>query len=379
MNLATSERLPESTIAQAKRVDVVELARRHSELRKVGQEWAGPCPKCGGTDRFHCATEWFFCRICHEKRGDSIEFVRWLQPGLTFTDAVAQLVDGTLPIAAPTKPYPNRAQTVPKNTAEWRTKATKTLQTSQERLFSPDGVVAQDYLQSRGLDPQTWMQFGFGYRADVAIPGTEGKERAPAIAIPWFAGGRLIGIRYRFLETQGKHKLAAEFGSTFSGRLFGAQALPEYVRFDGDGRFEKMADLVIVEGEINAVSVWQIANQTNLCVLSLGSESQGLSPAMVTVAQRFRNVLFWADRSEVAHKLQDALPGAHSVSSPDGKDANDLLKAGLLGALLGMVRLRSSRNMHDRQGAFWDLFDGSRGCFDDEGTRQLVLRERQNA
>lgn len=372
--------LPETTIAQAKRVNLLALAERQiGPMRKnAHHDWQGKCPKCG-TDYFHVfqkGAEWAFrCYECNEI-GDGIALMRWIQPGLTFTEAVTKLVDGTLPVTTPRQP--ERRQPATANTAEWRTKAARMLQNAQERLFSPDGAIGQEYLLSRGLAPQTWLQFGFGYRHDAAIPGTGGKERAPAIAFPWYAAGKLVGIRYRFFEVQNGSKIAAEGGSQFSGRLFGGHALPEWVRLtDSDSKFERMTDLVIVEGEINAASVWQIANQSNLCVLSMGSESAKLSPAMIAFAQRFRNVLFWADRPEVAHKLQDALPGANSVSSPDGKDANDLLKDGTLGAYLALARLQFSKNAHDREGVLWDLHDGSRGCFDDEGTRQVVAMQRE--
>lgn len=54
----------------------------------------GPCPKCGGTDRF----VWFrdggggcHCRLCHrEDNGDGIATVMWLNE-VTFVDAVKQI------------------------------------------------------------------------------------------------------------------------------------------------------------------------------------------------------------------------------------------------------------------------------------------------
>jgi Zinc-binding domain of primase-helicase len=52
------------------RVDLVDLAGRDVHLRKVattrGGEWAGPCPFCGGRDRFRVQPEkgLWFCRQC---------------------------------------------------------------------------------------------------------------------------------------------------------------------------------------------------------------------------------------------------------------------------------------------------------------------------
>ena len=54
-------------------------------LKKVGQEWQGPCPNCGGTDRFHLKTDsrgkpLFGCRKCidgltYEARRESFELI----------------------------------------------------------------------------------------------------------------------------------------------------------------------------------------------------------------------------------------------------------------------------------------------------------------
>lgn len=49
-------------------------------LRKKGRdEMTGPCPLCGGDDRFNVqpARGTFLCRKCHPKYGDVIEYVRW--------------------------------------------------------------------------------------------------------------------------------------------------------------------------------------------------------------------------------------------------------------------------------------------------------------
>ena len=37
------------------------------DLRRRGSEWVGPCPRCGGTDRFHVRADGVFgCRVCGE-------------------------------------------------------------------------------------------------------------------------------------------------------------------------------------------------------------------------------------------------------------------------------------------------------------------------
>lgn len=377
----TSERLPNSSIEQARHTDLVPLASQYSQLHKAsGQEWAGPCPKCGGDDRLHVKADGWFCRQCKpidpvHGWHDAVDFVRWMQPGLTFLDAIAQLTGGTLPTA--TQRTPERTQQAARTTTpDWLYKATVTLQAAQARLLETEGELGQEYLIARGLEPRTWLQYGLGYRPDAFVPGTHAQQKAPAIVMPWFAGGKLTAIRYRFLDVQDGHKQTAEMNSVFRDRLFGGQGLPDWVSFaNSDGKLEGMCDLVICEGEINAMSIWQVASDTNLHVLSLGSESAKLSDAMVAVAKRYRHVIIWMDRAEVARNLQMAIPAASSITSPGGKDANDLLRDGLLGAVLSMARLRACRNDHEREGLLWDLRDAAhRWLGVDKGTVQVIQK-----
>ena len=371
-------RIDSATIEQAKRVDLRNFCeQRFGPMEKnAHHDWQGKCPKCG-TNYFHVyqkGAEWRFrCYECHDTPGDGIELVRWLQPGLSFNDAVTELLGKSWHGPAPVPATPQRTP-APQRPPDWLRRATLTLQNAQARLLEPEGEPGQEYLLHRMLEPRTWLHFGLGYRPDANVPGTQGQQKAPAIVIPWYAGGQLIGLRYRFLEEQNGNRLSTEFGSEFKGRLFGGQGLPDWVRLgDSDGKFESMCFLAIFEGEINCMSAWQVAGHTNLHTLSLGSESANLPNAMVPVAQRYRGVIFSVDSADVARKLQAALPGACSLTSPGGKDANDLLKEGLLGAVLAMARWRACRNEHEREGLLWDLYDAARSWVGvDAGTIQVI-------
>jgi hypothetical protein len=104
--------LPHSSLDQARQVDIRELASRYVQLKRVTPvDYVGPCPVCGGTDRFgvNIRKQVWNCRGC-DKGGDGIALVRHVE-GLPFRDAVAHLT-GEQP--APMKLRPARPQSSPR-------------------------------------------------------------------------------------------------------------------------------------------------------------------------------------------------------------------------------------------------------------------------
>lgn len=79
-------------------VDIVELLRLAGcQLERTGKEWAGPCPACGGTDRFRVWARasgrrpGYWCRQC-QITGDAIAAYReFIVPGASFFDAIRVL------------------------------------------------------------------------------------------------------------------------------------------------------------------------------------------------------------------------------------------------------------------------------------------------
>lgn len=205
---------------------------------------------------------------------------------------------------------------------------------------------AMEYLQQRCIALETIAAFGVGY-SSVGLPHTwDGKThcypKQLAVSLPWFDhDGALIAVKYRFIKPHtytdkdghvkaGKNGEGVRFTSRgqIDGNVFGWQAL-------------RGADvLIICEGEMNALSLWQ-ASRGAVDVLSMGSESttKKLPPRCVDLAHRYTHRIVWADKKEVADAAALQI-GAASMTSPKGMDANDLLKAGKLGDLLTAMLLR---------------------------------------
>lgn len=342
-----------TAVDQAKRYNVLELATKRSELRRASaHELQGPCPKCGGTDRLHVRKDGWFCRNCKpfdagHGWNDAIDWMQHMD-NKTFDDAVTTLTgiarDGSRKanhqaFAAPSKAQPVAVAPAPQ-TEEWRAKALPIVEDAQKALSDGDNV-GLSYLTDRGLTLTTCEAFGFGFGSF---------RNQPAIVIPWTRGGQLQAIRYRYIMPMADSpKVMSEPGSRFAGILYGGQTIC--------GCMEHKRTLVICEGEINAASIWQATAASYLDVLSMGSESAILPQLALDYAAKFRTCIVWMDKADIARKWAGMIPGAVAVASPNGMDANDLLKLGRLTYFLAHVRAKAATTPEKREALKWDLLD----------------------
>ena len=312
--------------------------------KETSRESSGPCPKCGGADRFHCTDEWFMCRQCHEKRGDLIEFVQW-KNSITFIDAI-RMLDGNLigslsvndKLAPVYKPIPKP------NDWDEAKQLTKVIGAHKALMASNSENAKQcsEYLLGRGIAEDTQRVFKLGYRT-ATLPSTwdDNKKvlsypKQAAITLPWFdRDGTLPAVKYRFIESHDYTDIGGKLRNenktsrgNFFGRLFGWQAVK------GPDRNQV---LIITEGEMNALSLWQ-AGEGMVDVLSTGTESmmKTLPDDVIEYAQQYPYRIVWADKGEIADETARRI-GAASMRSPGGQDANDLLKAGKLEKLLSAM------------------------------------------
>lgn len=365
--------IAESIVSAAKQVSVAELVATRTELRRVaGGECAGACPKCGGSDRLHATETWWFCRQCHPKRSDAIGLVRWLD-NVTFAEAVQRLTSGANVVHVPQRPAAQRpAQRT--QTDDWRQRAERSLRTAQVALataaaqpWSTDAYanrLAVQYLIRRGLSVATAQRFGLGCAMTWRPGGV--KRRDLAIAMPWYDDtNQLTAIRYRFVPTgddAGLSKLTSDAGSVFSG-LYGRHAMTRWPTTDGR-HTERLRTLIVVEGEINAMSIAQVAggvgerHDWRVDVVSVGSETATLSDVNLEFAQRYGRRLAWLDKRSAAARLAQQL-GADALASPGDKDANDLLQNGLLGGFLAATLVATASSTAQVEGTLWDLWDSA--------------------
>jgi hypothetical protein len=372
--------IEKSIVDSAKMIDLISLAGQYTELSRASgtKEWQGACPKCGGDDRFHVKTGGFFCRQCKSMESnngiwyDQIDFVRWMD-GCDFASAVNKLV-GRLPLATNAAPQTAQKAIQHEHHTGWVDKASAIVESAHAALMA--GGAGFDYLAGRGISQAAMQTFNLGFAPAVSLPGTwDDKKRIhtqpkhPAIVIPWLRRGKVTGIRYRFLTTHvyvdlsGKErttKQSAVYDSDFTG-LFGGQAVL--------GCAEGQRTLVICEGELNAISIWQITKNWNFDVLSLGSESGKITQPMLDYAKRFGRLLIWLDREDLVERMMTIMPESFGIHARvvDGRkqDANNLLQAGTLGVMMAEARYRACRSDTERLALLWNIQDGvAQGDFD---------------
>lgn len=383
--------------SEVKGYKVLDLAERDGvTLRKEGPgEWAGPCPLCGGDDRFHVTKGGyqFFCRTCHPHWGDAAGYIMWRR-NVSYPEAVRALtgkdtvtVTDTRPASPPAAPSAGSGKWGGLSSARVAPVAPSAgpvedegptfdadyyggkLQTAQALLSTPEGQAGRDYLTGRGFTAQTWERFGFGFDPSVAVPGSSGQNRAPAIAIPWYRGGALSAIRYRFLTPQTRadrpdKTVKQTSRGSFMGIVWGGRGLPGFGPVPaGHTPIERLRTLIVCEGELNAASIWQVAHEAAVDVVSLGSESQSITPDMRGFFARYGAVLVWMDKPTI-RDARIAEAGAIlgiATEQTGGLDANDRLQDGTLQALIVSMQYQASGGDVDRlNGIAWDWFDAGR-------------------
>ena len=251
---------------------------------KGGGEWAGPCPRCGGADRFIAWPEHhsgatggkYLCRGCAPEGGDCIQFLRDFQ-GMTYPEACEALqVEPRQNSAAHAahrsageQPWEPKTERLPSE--PWQRRAVAFLAECREALDSDAG---RNALQGRALSMEFALRHGLGWNpADrYEVPETwglepwmndkanPGKVSLPAgLVVPTFrkAGPVAVKIRRRdWQEGDPRPKYQVVKGGGNGALILGKPGLP----------------VVLVESELDALLIAQEAS--DLCsVMALGSAS----------------------------------------------------------------------------------------------------------
>lgn len=207
---------------------------------------------------------------------------------------------------------------------EWRQTLSKILQNSQVLLPQAERYLAW----GRCIKMETAAHFGLGY-CPQWFPITVGDLRtwlAPGVVIPAFVGGTLWSVEVRVL---GKESL----------KYHRPKGVSEPVPF-GLAHLQGKDTLVVVEGSLDALSVWQVAGD-DVDVLALRGAHNSLRFWMGYLAG-YRRVIVATDANQAGDRIAQDLKALHPTWErrwPVGgaSDLNDMLRAGTLlkGWLIG--------------------------------------------
>jgi DNA primase len=199
-------------------------------LKKVatthGGEYAGPCPGCGGRDRFRVWPEEgntgrYWCRQCG-KQGDAIQYLRDFK-GLSFQEACLETKQNPLARKEPrTRPGPGvswqhreseRQDNLIKESL-WDKNIKKFLIETERALWTDKGQKVRDWLYHRGLREETikkariglntqdrfFNRESWGLSRKVKETGNLLKLWLPqGLTIPFFTSGRILRLRIRLM------------------------------------------------------------------------------------------------------------------------------------------------------------------------------------
>lgn len=294
-----------------------------------GGQFNGPCPFCGGTDRFriqpnHGTYGWFACNQCG-KKGNTVDYLMEKR-GYSKRDAL-QAVGWVPKDGSPLQPQiPHSALEERPQWNEpperWQEGAIGFYQDAQRMLWSKRGEVALRYLRRRGLKDDTIRKAVLGYNPREHY-GTARDWGRPVflnkgIVIPWFAGGKVWRLTIRDEQVQ-------EGGGRYKQVAGGSNGL-----YLADSLKLKRSIVVMTEGELDALSIAQECGD-QVAVVATGTTQGSHTPQWVGLLARQERVLIAFDAEESGEKAvqwwQERLKNARRLR-PWWKDANQMLQDG---------------------------------------------------
>lgn len=335
-------------------MNVLDLAQRKVKMRKAsgtnGGEWQGPCPGCGGEDRFHVwpaendGRGGYWCRQC-EKTGDNIQFLREFD-GMGFKEACAEL--GIAVQDRPVRPYggpsmrpeppgtrPGRPdfspEAHPQPADSWRERAERFVSWAEENLKRNGEVIK--WLSGRGIGPDAAVEYRLGWnpgengkdiyrpRKSWGLPDVlraDGKPKAlwipVGLVIPCISAGAVCRVRIRRPEGEPRYYVLP--GSSMATYIAGR---------------DRRA-FVVVESELDAIACASACKLAGSVAMgSVAAKPDAEAWAVLTGSVQILNALDYDDAGAKAMAWWAAAFGDRCVRwpVPKGKDPGDAARSGI--------------------------------------------------
>lgn len=260
-------------------IDLLGLIGRDTTLKRQGAtnggEFAGPCPFCGGHDRFrvwpNAAKPHYWCRQC-QRRGDAIAYVRErdhvdfkaalkiLKLDNQFNLQHSSQTSSRRPVMPPGAPKDLDQDSLALSDPAWQEAAQAFMAESLEALHSSAGRNAYTYLKARGLSDQVVgdARLGFNPQWQQQEWGQAKVYLQSGIVIPWSIHGSLWRVKIRSLDANPKFRYSQAAGG--ANGLYGGDQIP----YKGI--------VLVTEGEFDALAArTQLQELPNFAAVATGS------------------------------------------------------------------------------------------------------------
>jgi DNA primase len=316
-------------------MDILELMSDNDiTLKKVattkGGEWAGPCPFCGGQDRFRVWPDQgqsgrYWCRQCG-KTGDPIRFLRDFRQ-LDFKEA-CRLLGRKPPVRTddPQSRLPETSCIIPHDPL-WQEKALAFVDRSERTIqkYAP----IQKWLRNRGLKEQTILGARLGWNPEASYQSRKSWGLLPVVdergkpkdfwipsglVVPHYQGDKLIKVRIRRFDGEPKYLM-----------LVGSKNKP--MMFGDSGPF------IIVESDLDGLLIQQEAGDI-ISAISIGSVQVKPTSDVRDMLQTASIILVALDTNEEAgvkgaRWWTEQFPNAVRWPVISGKDPSEAFIAGV--------------------------------------------------
>jgi len=303
--------------------DLLNLIASDTQLRRVastrGGEWAGPCPFCGGRDRFRVQpyTEGggrWMCRRCTAEKWEDVVAYVMRREHCDFKTACRSLKLGN-GFSSPklVRPVTQVPYQVPNSI--WQDRAKNFAKGCHSNLWGSKGQIALDYLHGRGLTDETLHKHQIGYNpiaytelySDWGLEQVNEKSEVilfKGITIPCFIEDQIWYLKIRQLD------ISPKYVQIRGGRM---------ALYGADDLLAKDVAL-LVEGEFDKLIAEQIVGNW-VGVATFGSASScSIASAWKDKLQNAQATLLALDVDAAGRTggagLLEIIPNAHIVRVP---------------------------------------------------------------